>query len=117
MGNSITWRNLVARKTPQDANFLRSQLSKSIRPFYTAELLESSKSRGRLARPSGSKIADIGVLMHCQSNEGNIYECWDTDSMSIQALTQKGLSHDFAFVTIGIGELSPQLVKEALPYH
>ncbi len=55
--------------------------------------------------------------MHCQSNEGNIYECWDTDSMSIQALTQKGLSHDFAFVTIGIGELSPQLVKEALPYH
>ena len=88
---------LVAHKTPQDATFLRSQLSNRLHLFYTAELLESGQSRDRLARPSGPENADIGILMHCHSKEGKIDECWDTDSMSIQAMTQKGLSHDFAF--------------------
>lgn len=35
--------------------------------------------------------------MHCQSKEGAIGECWDIDSVSIQALSQKGLSLNFVF--------------------
>lgn len=61
--------------TPQNAEYLHEQLSERLRTFYGAEILASSGLQDRLARPSGPENAIIGLIMHCQSKEGEIDFC------------------------------------------
>ena len=65
--------------------------------FYEAEVQESGEERNRLACPSGPEDADLGLIMHCQSKDGEVGPFWDMTNASIQALAAKGLSEDFTF--------------------
>ena len=51
----------------------------------------------RLGAPSGPEHAEMGLVMHCQSKEGEVGELWDIESRSIQTLAEKGLSNDCVF--------------------
>ncbi|CAD6575372.1 MAG: hypothetical protein ASARMPRED_007205 [Alectoria sarmentosa] len=68
---------------------LHRQVLEQFRTFYAAEILESGEPSDRLAAPSGPEIAQLGFVMHCQSQEGEIGELWDIESCSIQTLAEK----------------------------
>lgn len=84
---------------PETCNLedLHRQVLEKCRTFYAAELLESGEPWDRLAAPSGPENAQLGLVMHCQSQEGGIGEFWDIESRSIQTLAEKGLNHKFMF--------------------
>jgi hypothetical protein len=72
-------------------------LSNKLQAFYQAEISASGDDPTRLARPSGPEDAEIGVIMHCQSEEDAIGAFWNTSNFSIRVLADKGLNDDFAF--------------------
>ena len=76
---------------PKDLH--RKPLAK-LRKFYAAEIQESGGPLNRLAAPSGPEGALLGLVMHCQSKEGEIKELWDDKNRSIQMLAKKGLSKE-----------------------
>jgi hypothetical protein len=80
-----------------DAQQLHQLVVEKLNAFYIAEVQESSKPRNRLAAPSGPENANLGLIMHCQSKEGEIGPFWDMESLSIQSLAQKGLSVKFMY--------------------
>jgi len=84
-------------RTSYDAQQFHQLVIEKLDAFYIAEVQESSEPRNRLARPSGPENADLGLIMHCQSKEGEIGPFWDIESPSIQSLAQKGLSVEFMF--------------------
>lgn len=51
--------------------------------FYEEETSLTNGSRDRLAAPSGQPIAELGLLMHCQTKHGKVGEFWDEDSQTI----------------------------------
>ena len=88
---------LTESLTTHDVNYLRRQISAKLKAFYTAEQELTKESPATLARPSGPNDAELGLIMHCQSKEGEIGEFWDMQSSSIQALAKKGSTPDFVF--------------------
>lgn len=91
-------QHFLTRSTPpRDAEYLHKQISEKLQTFYAAEVLESGEPCNRLASPSGPEDADMGLIMHCQSKEGEIGQFWDMESRSIQTLAEKGLSDEFVF--------------------
>lgn len=79
------------------AKHLDECLSARLEKFYTTEMVLTKVPRSRLAKPSGPPDAELALLMHCQSKEGDIGEFWGTQSRSIQLLSKKGLSGEFVF--------------------
>ena len=95
----------------QDADYLQRQLSDRLQAFYTAELQESRGPSDRLARPSGPLNADIGVIMHRQSKERAIGECWDIDSGTQAGSSLQGHDSSHHNVDEGRSQLSIQSEK------
>ena len=65
--------------------------------FHEAELRELGACRSRLAKLSGPVDADLGIILHCQTKKGEVGYFWDHESPTIQTLTKKGFSDQFAF--------------------
>jgi hypothetical protein len=80
-----------------DAQQFHQLVVEKLDAFYIAEVQESGEPRNRLAAPSGPENANLGLIMHCQSKEGEIGQFWDIESPSIQTLAQKGLGVEFMF--------------------
>jgi hypothetical protein len=85
------------KRTSYDAQQFHQLVVEKLDAFYIAEVQESNEPRNRLAAPSGPENADLGLIMHCQSKEGEIGPFWDLESPSIQSLAQKGLGVEFMF--------------------
>ncbi|KIW13277.1 hypothetical protein PV08_08465 [Exophiala spinifera] len=86
------------RKPPRQAQeFPREHVRSKIETFHEDEVAISGEPRDRLAYPSGSEDAELGVILHCQSTKGHVGEFWDPDSRTIQLLIKKGLSPDFIY--------------------
>ena len=89
-------------KTPyttlvNNIKYLENQISTQLALFFAAELALTGKSANRLARPSGASDAELGLILHCQSKEGDIGEFWDMENRTIQTLAEKGFSNIFVF--------------------
>lgn len=75
--------------------FLASALSTLIQAIalqYFLALKILKGPRDLLAGPSGLENTGICLMMHCQSKDEAIIDCWDTYNTSIQSLARKGLS-------------------------
>lgn len=80
-----------------DPEDLHRKLLAKLREFYAAEIQECGGPLNRLAAPSGPESALLGLVMHCQSKEGEIGEFWDNENRSIQLLAKKGLSKEHIY--------------------
>lgn len=80
-----------------DVGYLENQISTQLASFFSAELALTGDSANRLASPSGPKDAELGLILHCQSKEGDVGEFWDKENRTIQALAEKGFSDKFVF--------------------
>jgi hypothetical protein len=69
-----------------DAQQFHQLVVEKLDAFYIAEVQESGEPRNRLAAPSRPENANLGLIMHCQSKEGEIGPFWDIESPSIQTL-------------------------------
>ncbi|KAK6513418.1 hypothetical protein TWF281_005044 [Arthrobotrys megalospora] len=76
---------------------LKLELEKRIEKFIEDETKVSMGPRERLGYPSGPEDADIGVILHLQTEEDTIGPFWDKRSATIQLLQQKGFADDFMF--------------------
>jgi len=93
-----TLLQFLTRSPPtHDVDYLQGQISVRLEAFYTAEQELTAESPNILAGPSGPKNAEIGLIIHCRSKEGDIGKFWDMESRSLQPLVKKGLSTDFMF--------------------
>jgi hypothetical protein len=66
-----------------DAQQFHQLVVEKLNAFYIAEVQESGEPHNRLAAPSGPGNANLGLIMHCQSKEGEIGPFWDIESPSI----------------------------------
>ena len=80
-----------------DEERVEKQILAKLEEFYTAETKLTKEPRTRLAKPSGRACADLGLIMHCQSKDGDIGEFWDVESRSIQPLAKKGVNPGVIF--------------------
>ncbi|KAL8732073.1 MAG: hypothetical protein Q9166_003027 [cf. Caloplaca sp. 2 TL-2023] len=80
-----------------DPEHLHNKLQAKLRAFRAAEIQESGESLNRLAAPSRPEGALLGLVMHCQSKEGEIRGFWDIENRSIQIQAKKGLSKEFVY--------------------
>lgn len=76
---------------------LRQTLDERLQRFYSEETKLSDETRERLAAPGGPEDADLGLILHVQSEDDAIGPFWDPRSMTISFLKQKGLSGNFVF--------------------
>jgi hypothetical protein len=76
---------------------LAQVLEDKLQDFYSAEVRISGEDRDRLARPGGQPDADLGLILHVQSEDDVIDDFWDSRSATINLLQEKGLNKNFAF--------------------
>ena len=81
----------------QDSGTLHDTILAKLQIFCAAEILESGEPMNKLGAPSGPENAEMGLVMHCQSKEGEVGEFWDIQSRSIRTLAEKVLSNDYVF--------------------
>ena len=81
----------------QDSGTVGDTILARLQIFFAAEILESGEPMNRLGAPSGPENTEMGLVMHCQSKEGEVGEFFDIESRSIQTLAEKGLSNDYVF--------------------
>lgn len=88
-------KNLKAgsRKTKE----LHKSLTERLESFYSNETIESGQNRDRLAIPGDPPDADLGLILHIQSEEDAFGPFWDPRSVTTRLLEEKGLSGDFCF--------------------
>jgi hypothetical protein len=78
-------QHFLNNRTSYDAQQSHQLAVEKLDAFYVAEVQESGEPRNRLATPPRPKNADLGLIMHCQSKEGEIGPFWDMESPSIQS--------------------------------
>jgi hypothetical protein len=83
---------------------LHQELTERLEDFYSTEVQVSGGSRDRLASPGGPEDADLGIILHLQSEEDAIGNFWDPRSATIRLLEEKGISDEFTLDMTGIGE-------------
>lgn len=76
---------------------LSNQLSSLLQQFRDEEIKASGDNETRLAQPGGSPDADLGLVLHIQSEDDQIEGFWDKRSATISLLQDKGLSQSFTF--------------------
>jgi hypothetical protein len=81
----------------QNKESLEQVLAHKLQDFYSAEVRISGEGRDRLARPGGPPDADLGLILHVQSEDDVIGEFWDPRSATINLLQEKGVNKNFAF--------------------
>lgn len=60
----------------QDSGTLHDTALAKFQTFYDAEILESGEPLNRLGAPPGPENVEMGLVMHCQSKEGEVGEFW-----------------------------------------
>lgn len=76
---------------------LHKSLEERLESFYSSETMVSGESRERLASPGGPPDADLGIILHIQSEEDAIGPFWDPRSVTLRLLEEKGINSDFCF--------------------
>jgi hypothetical protein len=76
---------------------LHQELTERLENFYSTEVQVSGKGCDRLASPGGPEDADLGIILHLQSEEDAIGNFWDPRSAAIRLLEEKGISDEFTF--------------------
>ena len=66
-------------------NELHDNVAGQLQTCYEAEVQESGVDRSQLTCPLGPEDANLGLIMHCQSKDGEVGPFWDTTNASIQA--------------------------------
>lgn len=81
-----------------DPMVLAKQNDERIRRFCDEEVILSGQSRVRLSTPSCPAHVELGLLLHCQTREGNGLAFWnDGQSQTLLSLQRKSISPDFTF--------------------
>lgn len=83
------------RKAPKE--HLKQQLDARLKSFYDEEIQVSGLKKDRLARPGGPEDADLGIILHLQSEEDTIGPFWNEESATIDLLMRKGLGEKAVF--------------------
>jgi len=65
--------------------------------FHSTEVEISGEGRDRLARPGGPADANLGLILHVQSEDDVLGGFWDSRSATISLLHEKGIHETFAF--------------------
>lgn len=88
------------------------EMNTKLQAFFDAELAESGGDISLLSKPAGPVDADVAILLHIQtrdgqdgdgpagdgeSTDGTARSFWNVDSPTIQALAQKGFNDQFTF--------------------
>ena len=73
------------------------KLTERLEDFYSTEVQVSGQARDRLARPGGPEDADLGLILHIQSEWDVIGDFWDPRSATIRLLEEKGVKDEFTF--------------------
>jgi len=73
------------------------ELTERLENFYSTEVQVSGKGCDKLASPGGPADADLGIILHLQSEEDAIGNFWDPRSATIRLLEEKGISDEFTF--------------------
>jgi hypothetical protein len=76
---------------------LHQELTERLENFYSTKVQVSGGGRDRLASPGGPEDADLGIILHLQSEEDAISNFWDPRSATIRLLEEKGISDEFTF--------------------
>ena len=76
---------------------LNQKLTERLEDFYSTEVQVSGQVRDRLASPGGPEDADLGLILHLQSEEDVIGNFWDPRSATIRLLEEKGVREEFTF--------------------
>lgn len=76
---------------------LNQKLTERLEDFYSTEVQVSGQARDRLASPGGPEDADLGLILHLQSEEDVIGNFWDPRSATIRLLEEKGVRDEFTF--------------------
>lgn len=83
------------RKAPKE--HLKQQLDARLKSFNDEEIQVSGLKKDRLARPGGPEDADLGIILHLQSEEDTIGPFWNEESATIDLLMRKGLGEKAVF--------------------
>ena len=76
---------------------LNQELTERLEDFYSTEVQVSGQGRNRLTSPGGPEDADLGLILHLQSEDDVVGDFWDPRSATIRLLEEKGVSGEFAF--------------------
>jgi len=95
----------------QNKESLEQVLAHKLQDFYSAEVRISGEGRDRLARPGGPPDADLGLILHVQSEDDVIGEFWDPRSATINLLQEKGVNKNFLHLAMtSIGARKPPFI-------
>ncbi len=72
-------------------------LARKLEQFHVTEVELSGEGRDRLARPGGPADANLGLILHVQSEDDVIDKFWDSRSATISLLHEKGIHETFVF--------------------
>jgi len=81
----------------QNHKLLRQNVAEMLERFYSTEVQLSGEGRERLANPAGPEDADLGVILHVQSEDDTIDSFWDPRSATMRLLKDKGVEGSFCF--------------------
>ncbi|MCJ1388950.1 hypothetical protein MMC18_001801 [Xylographa bjoerkii] len=80
----------------QTMEFLEQLLARKLEQFHSTEVGISGEGRDRLARPGGPADANLGLVLHVQSEDDVLGGFWDSRSATISLLHEKGIHETFA---------------------
>ncbi|KAI9870338.1 MAG: hypothetical protein M1830_004363 [Pleopsidium flavum] len=72
-------------------------LARKLEQFHATEVDISGEGRDRLARPGGPADANLGLILHVQSEDDVLGGFWDSRSATISLLHEKGIHETFVF--------------------
>jgi len=81
----------------QNMELLEQLLARKLEQFHSTEVGISGEGRDRLARPGGPADANLGLILHVQSEDDVLGGFWDSRSATISLLLGKGIHETFAF--------------------
>ncbi|KAJ4151359.1 hypothetical protein LMH87_012063 [Akanthomyces muscarius] len=86
-----------------DTADLQSLKNAKMKEFYLAETAASGQDERRLADSSGPEDAELGIILHVQSEDDVIGAFWDTRSATIGLIDEKGVNPELHLGMTGIG--------------
>jgi hypothetical protein len=72
---------------------LEQFLARKLEQFHSTEVEISGEGRDRLARPGGPADANLGLILHVQSEDDVLGGFWNSRSATISLLHEKGIRH------------------------
>ena len=76
---------------------LKQLLARKLEQFHATEVELSGEGRDRLARPGSPADTNLGLILHVQSEDDVLDRFWDSRSVTISLLYEKGIYETFVF--------------------